>query len=60
MAEPAKPPPKSTKTFWRHPGERDRIPDEGHKWTKEDEEAAKTWSDWVENHGLPLAKYRPF
>lgn len=59
MAEPAKPNPKP-KTFWRPPEERDRIPAEAPPWTKEDEEAAKSWSDWVEKNGLPLARYRPF
>ena len=60
MAEPAKPNPKPSKTFWQPPEERDRVPADKTPWTKEEEEAAKTWSDWVEKNRLPLAKYRPF
>jgi len=60
MAEPAKPNPKAHKTFWQPPEKRDRIPDDELKWTEEDAKAAKSWSDWVEKNGLPLAKYRPF
>lgn len=30
------------------------------RWRAENEEAAKTWVDWIEKHGLPLADYRMF
>jgi hypothetical protein len=61
MAEPVKPTrPENTKTFWQPPEERDRISDEGRKLAEENAEAAKSWREWVEKNGLPLATYRPF
>lgn len=29
-------------------------------WMEENREAIETSNAWVEKHGLPLAKYRPF
>lgn len=34
--------------------ERDR------RWKEENREAIEAWNAWVEEHGLPLAKYRQF
>jgi post-segregation antitoxin (ccd killing protein) len=33
---------------------------EGERWRVENAEAAKTWVDWIEKNGLPLAEYRMF
>ncbi len=30
------------------------------RWLAENMEAINGWNDWVDVHGLPLAKYRPF
>ncbi len=34
--------------------ERDRL------WKEENKESIEAWNAWVEEHGLPLAKYRQF
>jgi antitoxin CcdA len=30
------------------------------RWLAENMESINGWNDWVDVHGLPLAKYRPF
>jgi antitoxin CcdA len=30
------------------------------KWLLENQHKFKGWNDWVEENGLPLAKFRPF
>lgn len=30
------------------------------RWIVENREAIESWNVWVEEHGLPLAKYRMF
>lgn len=30
------------------------------RWIEENWEAIQAWNAWVEEHGLPLAKYRQF
>ena len=30
------------------------------RWIEENMEAIQSWNAWVEEHGLPLAKYRQF
>jgi antitoxin CcdA len=30
------------------------------RWLEENREAIASWNDYVETHGLPLAKYRQF
>jgi len=32
----------------------------GRRWLEENREAIESSNAWVEKHGLPLAKYRPF
>jgi antitoxin CcdA len=32
----------------------------GRRWLEENREAIESSNAWVEEHGLPLAKYRPF
>ncbi len=32
----------------------------GRRWLKENRAAIESSNAWVEEHGLPLAKYRPF
>ncbi len=33
---------------------------QGEQWLKENREAIESSNKWVEEHGLPLAKYRQF
>jgi hypothetical protein len=51
---------RERKTFWQPPEDRDRISEEARKWLEENAEAFKSWNDYIEKNGLPLAKYRPF
>ena len=30
------------------------------RWQEENREAAEAWNVWIEEHGLPLARYRQF
>jgi antitoxin CcdA len=30
------------------------------RWKEENHDAIEAWNAWVEDHGLPLAKYRQF
>ena len=30
------------------------------RWVEENRESIQGWNEWVAEHGLPLAKYRPF
>jgi antitoxin CcdA len=30
------------------------------RWIAENRAAMESWNDWVEEHGLPLARYRQF
>lgn len=59
MAERAKLDTTVRKTFWQDLELRDQHPPLDRKWSAEDEEAAKSWRDWLEKDGLPLAKFRP-
>lgn len=58
MADTAKP--TERKTFWQPPEQRGAISEEGRKWLEENAEAIKSINEWVEKHGLPLARYRQF
>lgn len=29
-------------------------------WLEENAEAIKSWNEWIEKNGLPLARHRPF
>lgn len=59
MAERAKLDTTVRKTLWQDLELRDQHPPLDRKWSAEDEEAAKSWRDWLEQDGLPLAKFRP-
>lgn len=58
MADTAKP--TERKTSWQPPEQRGVVSEEGRKWIEENAEAIKSINEWVEKHGLPLAKYRQF
>jgi hypothetical protein len=45
-------------SFWQPPEARRGISDAGRKWQEENAEAIASINEWVEKHGLPLAKYR--
>jgi hypothetical protein len=36
------------------------ISEEARKWQEENAHAIRSWNDWVEKNGLPLAEYRQF
>jgi len=48
------------RSLWQPPSERGVISTEGRQWLEENADAIKAWNDYVEQHGLPLAKYRQF
>lgn len=61
MAQPTKHEQVSTPpSLWRPEGERERVTEEAKRWLEENADAFKSWNDYIDKNGLPLAKYRPF
>ena len=46
--------------FWQPPEKRTGLSEAGRKWIEENAEAIRSSNEYVEKHGLPLAKYRQF
>jgi hypothetical protein len=42
------------------PEEAAAVADWQREWLEENRAAIESWNQWVEKHGLPLAKYRQF
>lgn len=60
QSPPSPPDISERRSLWQPPSQRGVISTEGRKWLEENADAIKAWNDYVEQHGLPLAKYRQF
>lgn len=60
-AAPQRPKPETSAVDLRRGGHsrREFTPQE-RQWLEENAEAIKSWNEWVQEHGLPLEKYRLF
>lgn len=47
-------------TLWQPIAERDQISEAARLWKAENADLIKSWEDYIDKHGLPLEKYRPF
>ena len=51
-------PPEPRGRFWQPPERRDVISEEGRKWLEENADVIRSSNEYVEKHGLPLARYQ--